>query len=333
MSGIKVNGTFYPTALILVRIPGLEGSYHLVGAVVCLCYLLGLLGNIMLLAVISASSVLNKPMFILLSLLAFNDALLSTSIVPKMLSVFWFQERLIGFDFCLFQMFFLHSLSSFESGLLFGMAFDRYIAICLSGSAAMQPLSYGSIMTNAIIIKLVIFLLLRAVGLIGPSIILIKKFPAFKNNVVPHSYCEHISIVKLAAADNRINSALGLAVAFTISGTDLLFILVSYCAIFKAVFSLPSKEARLKTFKAGMGPNTCIPHMCIFLSFYGLAIFNFLSHRYGGKRIPPYVHIVLANTYLLLPPMLNPIIYGVKTKLIWEQVWKALSINVPMKSD
>ncbi|XP_040197290.1 olfactory receptor 52A1-like [Rana temporaria] len=312
MPDIKANGTFYPTAFILVGIPGLEGVYKWLGAGVCLCYVLALLGNTMLLTVISASSGLHKPMFIFLSMLASNDALLSTSISPQMLSVFWFQKRHISFESCLLQMFFLHSFTSLESGLLLGMSFDCYIAVC-------QPLRYGSIMTNSVIVRLVIVLLLRAVALVGPCVVLVKRFPAFKTNVVPHSYCEHMAIVKLAAADIRINSALGLAVAFTILGVDLLFILVSYCAIFHAVFSLPAKAARLKTF------NTCIPHMCVFLSFHGLALFTFLSHRYGGKRIPPYVHIILADTYLLVPPMLNPIIYGVKTKLIREQVWKALS--------
>ncbi|XP_072254667.1 olfactory receptor 52A5-like [Pyxicephalus adspersus] len=314
IKNIKVNGTFYPTFFILVGIPGLEASYNWVFAVVCLCYVLGLLGNFILLIVISASPSLHKPMFIFLSLLASNDILLSTIVVPKLLSIFWFQANQISFDCCVAQIFFVHSFSSFESGLLFGMSFDRYIAIC-------QPLRYESIMTKTFIVKLVSVLPIRAVALISPSIIMIRKFPAFKTNIVPHSYCEHIAIVKLAAADIRINSALGLAVAFTIAGADLMFILVSYCAIFRAVFSLPSKDARLKTF------NTCIPHVCVFLSFYGLAIFTFLSHRFGGKRIPPYVHIILADTYLLLPPILNPIIYGVKTKLIRDQVWRALHKN------
>ncbi|XP_018430151.1 PREDICTED: LOW QUALITY PROTEIN: olfactory receptor 52A1-like [Nanorana parkeri] len=313
MKDIKVNATFYPTSFILVGIPGLEGAYNWVAAGVCFCWkiVLALLGNIMLLTIISASSVLHKPMFIFLSLLALNDTLLSTSIAPKMLSVFWFHEGHISFVSCLLQMFFLHSFCSFESGLLLGMAFDRYIAIC-------QPLRYGSIITNIFIVRLVIIILLRAVALVGSCVVLINNFPAFKTNIVAHSYCEHMAIVKLAAADIRINSALGLTVAFTILGVDLMFILVSYCAIFHAVFRLPSKDARLKTF------NTCIPHVCVFLSFHGLALFTFLSHRYGGKRIPPYVHIMLADTYLLVPPMLNPMIYGVKTKLIREQVWKML---------
>ncbi|XP_068121785.1 olfactory receptor 52A1-like [Hyperolius riggenbachi] len=302
------NTTFYPSFFILIGIPGIEKNYKLISVAFCSSYILSLLGNVFLLAIISASSALHKPMFIFLSLLAPNDALLSTSITPKLLSILWFNDNQIGFDSCLLQMFFIHSFTSIESGLLLGMAFDRYIAIC-------QPLRYDSIMTNSIIIKLAVVLMIRAMVLVGPCIILISTFPAFKTNVVAHSYCEHIAIAKLAAADIRVNSALGLAVAFTILGVDLLFILVSYLAIFHAVFSLPSKDARLKTF------NTCIPHMCVFLSFHGLALFTFLSHRYG-KGIPPYIHIILADMYLLLPPMLNPFMYGVKTRLIREQVRK-----------
>ncbi|KAM9319679.1 olfactory receptor 52A1-like [Gastrophryne carolinensis] len=305
-----LNTTFYPSYFILVGIPGIEKAFQWIAAIFCLCYILSLLGNMVLLAVISASSGLHKPMFIFLALLAVNDALLSSSATPKMLSIFWFKGTHISFVSCLLQMFFIHSFTSFESGLLLGMAFDRYIAIC-------QPLRYSSIMTNDVIIKLGMALITRAVVLVSPCLFLIRRFNAFRTNIVDHSYCDHMAIVKLAAADIRINSAWGLMVAFTILGVDLLLIVISYCVIFQAVFRLPSKEARLKTF------NTCIPHICVFLSFHGLALFTFLTHRYG-KKIPPYIHIVLADTYVLLPPTLNPLVYGVKTRQIREQVWKAL---------
>ncbi|XP_075053991.1 olfactory receptor 52A1-like [Mixophyes fleayi] len=305
-----LNSTFYPTFFILVGIPGLENEHKLISTSFCIFYILAMLGNITLLVVISASPGLHKPMFIFLSMLASNDILLSTSMGPKVLCIFWFNDRHISFDACLLQMFFIHSFTSIESGLLLAMAFDRYIAIC-------QPLRYGSTMTRNLIGKLVIVLLVRAAVLVGPCIILIKRFPAFKTNIIEHSYCEHMAVVKLAAADIRINSALGLLVAFTIVGVDLLFILLSYSMIFRAVFSLPSKDSRLRAF------NTCAPHICVFLSLYVLAIFSFLSHRYG-KWIPPYIHIILSDMYLLVPPMLNPLVYGMKTKQIREQVWKFL---------
>ncbi|XP_075053725.1 olfactory receptor 52A1-like [Mixophyes fleayi] len=306
--GEQSDSSSHPNFFILVGIPGLENAHKWISIFFCIFYILTMLGNITLLVVISASPGLHKPMFIFLSILASNDILLSTCMAPKVLCIFWFNSRLISFDSCLLQMFFIHSFSSVESGLLFVMAFDRYIAIC-------QPLRYGSTMTNNLIGKLVIVLLVRAAVLVGPCLILIKRFPAFKTNIIEHSYCEHMAVVKLAAADIRINSGYGLFVAFTILSGDLLFILISYSMIFRAVFSLPSKDSRLRAF------NTCAPHICIFLTFYVLAIFSFLSHRYG-KRIPPYIHIILSDMYLLVPPMLNPLVYGMKTKQIREQFWK-----------
>ncbi|XP_063813009.1 olfactory receptor 52A1-like [Pseudophryne corroboree] len=303
-----LNFTCYPTFFILVGIPGLENGHEWISTCFCIFYLLALLGNITLIGVISASPGLHKPMFILLSLLASNDTLLCTSFTPKMLCIYWFNARLISFDACLLQMFCIHSFTSIESGLLLAMALDRYIAIC-------QPLRYGSVMTNSLIEKLVIVFLVRAVVLVGPCLIMIKRFTAFKTNIIAHSYCEHMAVVKLAAADIRVNSAWGLMVAFTITGTDLLIIIISYIMIFRAVISLKSKESRLKAF------NTCTPHICVFLTLYTLAIFSFLSHRYG-HGIPPYIHIILSDMYLLVPSMLNPFVYGLKTNQIREQAWK-----------
>ncbi|XP_075703985.1 olfactory receptor 52A1-like isoform X2 [Rhinoderma darwinii] len=303
-----INSTFYPTYFLLVGIPGLENEQIWISIPFCIIYIFALLGNLMIVVVILVSPRLHQPMFTFLSMLAFNDGLLCTSVAPKILSIFWFNDRSISFNGCLLQMFFIHSFTSIESGLLFSMAFDRYIAIY-------NPLRYSAIITSRLIYRLVIVFLVRAVVLVGPCLVMIKRFPAFKTNVIAHSYCEHMAVVKLAAADIRVNSILGLLVAFTIVGVDLLFILLSYVMIFNAVFRLPSKNARLKAF------NTCTPHICVFLSLYSMAIFSFLSHRYG-KKIPPYIHIIFSDIYLLVPPMLNPLVYGMKTSLIPDRVTK-----------
>ncbi|XP_063297799.1 olfactory receptor 52A1-like [Pelobates fuscus] len=299
--------SFYPTFFIFVGIPGLEASQCWIGIVFCSFYIISLLGNLTLIIVIPSSSRLREPMFRFLLFLSANDVFLSTSLTPKMLSIFWSSSKSILFDACLLQMLFLHSSTSFESGLLVAMAYDRYIAIC-------NPLRYSSIINDKFIVKVIIFLCSRAVILISPCLFLIKRFHSFKTNIIAHSYCEHMAVVKLANGDIRVNSAYGLMVAFSILGVDVILIVVSYCIIFHAVYSLPSKEARLKAF------NTCTPHMCVFFSFYALAIFSFLSHRYG-KLIPSYVHIILSDTYILIPSMLNPLVYGLKTKLIREHVW------------
>ena len=101
--------------------------------------------------------------------------------------------------------------------------------------------------------------------------------------------------------------------AFSILGFDIIFIILSYVQIFITVFQLPQKEARFKAF------NTCISHICVFLQFYILGFFSFFTHRFGS-HIPPYVPILLSNLYLFVSPLLNPIVYRVKTKQICDHV-------------
>ena len=92
----------------------------------------------------------------------------------------------------------------------------------------------------------------------------------------------------------------------------MVFIIISYALIFQAVFRLKQKEARLKAF------NTCTAHIFVFLEFYILAFFSFFSHRFG--HVVPSTHILLSTIYLLLPPALNPIVYGVKNMVIRKRV-------------
>ncbi|MBZ3878281.1 Olfactory receptor 52A5 [Sciurus carolinensis] len=310
---LNFNSSFFmPSVFTLIGIPGLESVQCWIGIPFCAMYIVAMTGNSLILLIIKNENSLHIPMYIFLAMLAATDMALSTCILPKMLGIFWFHWPEISLDACLLQMGLIHSFQATESGILLAMALDRYVAIC-------NPLRHATVFSQQLLTHLGLGVTLRAILLALPSLLLIKcRLKLYRTTVISHSYCEHMAMVKLAAEDIRVNKIYGLFVAFAILGFDIIFITMSYVRIFVTVFQLPQKEARVKAF------NTCTAHICVFLPFYLLAFFSFFTHRFGS-HIPPYVHILLSNLYLLVPPFLNPIVYGVKTKEIRRHVWKMFS--------
>ncbi|NXS88055.1 O52R1 protein, partial [Erpornis zantholeuca] len=295
-----------PPYFRLIGIPGLEEEQFWIAFPFCIMYGITLLGNITLLLIIKTEPSLHEPMFLFLATLAVTDLVLSTSTIPKMLSIFWLGFGEIRFLSCLTQMFFIHVFSTVESGVLTAMALDRFVAIC-------YPLRHSSILSVPVVVALVSLVLLRGVLLVGPVCILLHQRHFCRHHVIAHSYCEHMAVVRLACGDTRANDIYGLFVVFTVTGTDLVVISVSYAMILRVVTRLPSREARLKAF------STCTSHLCVILAFYTPALFTCFAHHFR-HGIPPPVHIMVANLYLLLPPALNPVVYGVRTKKLWDRV-------------
>ncbi|XP_044116665.1 olfactory receptor 52K1-like [Neovison vison] len=296
----------HPAVFVLMGIPGLEHLHNWISIPFCSAYTLALLGNCTLLFIIQADAALHEPMYLFLAMLATIDLVLSSTTLPKMLAVFWFRDREISFYGCLVQMFFLHSFSIMESAVLLAMAFDRYVAIC-------KPLHYTTVLTGPLITKIGMAAVTRAVTLMTPLPFLLKRFRYCRGPMIAHCYCEHMAVVRLACGDTRFNNIYGIAVAMFIVVLDLLFVILSYIFILRAVLQLASQEARYKAF------GTCVSHIGAILAFYTPVVISSVMHRVA-RRAAPHVHILFANFYLLFPPMINPIIYGVKTKQIRERV-------------
>uniref|UniRef100_A0A8C3T5C8 Olfactory receptor n=1 Tax=Chelydra serpentina TaxID=8475 RepID=A0A8C3T5C8_CHESE len=299
-----------PSVFFLTGIPGLEALRLWISIPFCSVFSVSLLGNSTLLYVIKTEPSLHKPMFYFLAMLAVIDLVLSTTTLPKTLSIFWFNSREISFNTCLVQMFFIHSFCTLESTMLLAMAFDRYVAIC-------NPLRYATILTDSVIAKIRLAALARAVLLTVPLPFLVRRLPYYRSHVIPHFYCEHMALVKLACSDTRFNNLYGIIVTVLIAGLDLMFIVLSYVKILRAVLSLASEEEQLRAF------GTCGSHLCAILIFYIPVVFSSTIHRFE-HHVTPHVHILLANFYLLFPPMMNPIVYGVKTKQIHDRVVRLL---------
>ncbi|CAM2095698.1 unnamed protein product [Caretta caretta] len=239
-------------------------------------------------------------MYIFLSMLAVTDLGLSISTLPTILGIYLFNSREISFKACFAQLFFIHLLQLIESSMLLLMAFDRFVAIC-------NPLRHASILTLQTIDNMGLVFVLRSVAVIFPLPFLLKRFRYCRANVLSHSYCLHQEVMKAACSDITVNNIYGLFVTLLTVGLDSLLIFLSYVMILKTVLSITSNAECLRTL------NTCVSHLCAVLMFYSAEIGLAVIHRFG-KGSSPLLKTVLGYISLLVPPLINPIVYSVKSR-------------------
>ncbi|KAM5248522.1 olfactory receptor 51I2-like [Ctenodactylus gundi] len=294
---------FQPPAFLMTGIPGLEAAHAWISMPFASMYTVALTGNCLILLAVRRTPTLHQPMYYFLSMLALSDVGLTLSTLPTTLAVLWFDYRSIGFSACLVQMFFLHFFSVVESSVLLAMSFDRFVAIS-------NPLRYAAVLTNNAIIRIGMVIVARATLSLFPLPFLLKRLNYCPGKILlSHSFCFHADIMKLACADISVNILYGLFVVLSTVGADSLLIVLSYTLILHTVMGLASPKERTRAL------NTCVSHILAVLVFYIPVIGVSMIHRFG-RHLPHTVRALVAYVYLVVPPVLNPIIYSVKSKPI-----------------
>uniref|UniRef100_A0A8C0MZA8 Olfactory receptor family 52 subfamily N member 4K n=2 Tax=Canis lupus TaxID=9612 RepID=A0A8C0MZA8_CANLF len=279
-----------PVSFILNGIPGLEDMNMWIPFPLFSIYIVVMVGNCGLLYLTCYENSLHRSMYYFFAMLSLTDLVMCTSTIPKALCIFWFHLKEISFNECLVQMFLIYASIGMECGMLILMALDCYAAIC-------YLLHYSTILTNPGIAKVGLATFLRVVMLVTPLTYIIKRLPYCRGNILYHTYCDHMSVAKLSCGNIKVNVIYGLMVALLFGGFDILCITISYTMI-----SLSLADAPQKAF------NTCTAHICSTVFSYSPAFFCFFSHCFGGHKIPPSCHIIVANIYLLLSPTMNPML-------------------------
>ncbi|XP_053415946.1 olfactory receptor 52I1-like [Nycticebus coucang] len=301
-----------PAMFLLAGIPGLQSSHLWLAISLGAMYTIALIGNTLVMTVIWMDSTLQEPMYCFLCVLAAVDIIMVSSVVPKMVSIFYSGDSSISFNACFIQMYFVHTATAVETGMLLAMAFDRYVAIC-------KPLHYKRILTPQVMLAMSITISIRAVTFMTPLSWMVSHLPFCGSNVVLHSYCEHIAVAKLACVDSMPSSLYSLVGSSIIVGSDMVFIAASYILILKAVFGLSSKNSQLKAL------STCGSHVGVMALYYLPGMASIYVAWFGKDAVPLHTQVLLADLYLVIPPTLNPIIYGMRTTQVRERTWGLLT--------
>ncbi|XP_040278493.1 olfactory receptor 52K1-like [Bufo bufo] len=259
-------------------------------------------------------SSLHAPMYVLISLLSAVNICGTTTIVPKMLLGFLFHQNYISLVGCLTQMFFIYFIIMMDCNILLMMALDRYIAIC-------KPLHYSNIMTKHNLLFLTIVAVVRGVSFVCPVIYLASRVDFCHSNIIDHFACEHMALLSLACGTITKNKLVGLCLRVFSKIFDMSFLCTSYGSIMSVALTI-SGAARHKSL------HTCGTHILVILIVYFFRLSSSIVYRVS-RSVSQDTHNLLSAIYLLIPALVNPLIYGLRTTEIRIRILKVFcQINI-----
>ncbi|XP_054436666.1 olfactory receptor 688-like [Pteronotus mesoamericanus] len=309
---ITNSSRLHGSKFILMGLPGIHEWQHWLSLPLALIYLLALGANLLIVITIHHELNLHQPMYQFLSMLAIVDIGLATTIMPRILAIFWFDAKAISLPECFAQIYAVHCFISMESGIFLCMAVDRYVAIC-------HPLQYSSIVTEACVVKAMGFMVLRNVLLTIPVPVLAAQRHYCSKNEIDHCMCSNPGVTGLACDDTTINRFYQLALAWIMGGSDMALVLISYVLIFRSVIRLNSAEAIVKAL------STCSSHLILIFFFYTTIVVVSIAHL--AAKAVPIVPVLLNMLNIAIPPALNPMVYALRAQDLRVGFQRVLRLN------
>ncbi|XP_024642663.2 olfactory receptor 4K1 [Macaca nemestrina] len=278
-------------------------------AIFSVVYVTSVLGNVLIIIIISFDSRLNSPMYFLLSNLSFIDICQSNFATPKMLVDFFVEHKTISFEGCMAQIFLLHSFVGSEMMLLVAMAYDRFIAVC-------KPLHYGTIMNQRLCI---IFVSISwAVGILHSvsHLAFTVDLPFCGPNEVDSFFCDLPLVIELACMDTYEMEIMTLTNSGLISLSCFLALIISYMIILISV-------RRMSSSGSSKALSTLTAHITVVILFFGPCIYFYI---WPFSRLS--VDKFLSVFYTVCTPLLNPIIYSLRNEDVKSAMWKLRNRHV-----
>ncbi|XP_034992743.1 olfactory receptor 2D2-like [Zootoca vivipara] len=279
--------------------------------IILIAYLISMASNLLIILLVQMDFRLHTPMYFFLSNLSLLEMCFTSTVVPQMLAHLLAGDGRLSFGRCAFQMYMACSLGCTEGLLLGAMAYDRYMAICC-------PLVYAVAMSPARCLTLAAISWVGAFLLSGLITAFIMQLPFCGPNEINHFNCEFVMVIRLGCTDTSFTEAIILGVGVFILIVPLATILISYGLIMATVMRMSSGESRSKAF------STCASHLMVVTMFYGCLIGLYMRPRSGTD---PSHDKHVSIFYVVITPLLNPIIYTLRNKDVHAAVAKVFRIE------
>ena len=257
-----------------------------------------LAANVSIMVAVKLNHSLHIPMYFFLCGLSFSETCTTVVIIPRMLVDLLSDSKSISIPECATQMFFFFGLSGNNCFIMAAMSYDRYTAIH-------TPLHYSILMTPKTCFQLMTAAWLEGFLVSACIVTTVFNLSFCDSNTIQHFFCDISPVVHLAC-DYTLSYEIAIFVlsAFVLVGSFIL-IMISYVFIGSIVMKMPSAKGRYKAF------STCSSHLTVVCIHYGFAGFVYLRPKNSDSFRED---MLMAVTYTVLTPLLNPIVYSLRNK-------------------
>ncbi|XP_077118632.1 olfactory receptor 11A1-like [Ranitomeya variabilis] len=301
------------TQIRLLGFQSLSAYKTLLFILLTLSYICILVGNLLIIFLVTTIDHLKIPMFLFLKHLSIADVLLTTSVIPMMLDITFVEEGVLSLWGCLLQLYAFGIFGFIQCLIIAIMSYDRYLAIC-------HPLHYSSLMSPDLCLWMVIGSWLVDSVVTSSELIIVLQCKFCGLNYINHFFCDFGPVMELATSDTYILKIQDYTFAILGIFFPFAFIIISYFCIFANILKISSTNGRRKAFF------TCSSHLTTVCAYYGTLIAVYITPSdESSSNINKYRSLL----YLVVTPLLNPIIYSLRNNEIRRAMEKMKSHIFP----
>ncbi|XP_065143818.1 olfactory receptor 1L3-like [Paramisgurnus dabryanus] len=142
-------------------------------------------------------------------------------------------------------------------------------------------------------------------------------------SVIQNHYCDNPSLFKLSCENVVINNVYGLTFTVVLLSSSIGFIALTYLRIAMVCIKSKNKATNSKAIK------TCCTHLAVYIILLVCGFTPIILHRFPEYNDSRKLASVMFH---VLPPGLNPMIYGLQAKEIRQSIFKIFRNKVNTKN-